>query len=145
MTQLMQLVYLSRSSFAAPENFRGSVEPSAGKILLQARANNSKSGLTGVLCLGDGCFLQCLEGDEQPLNQLLAKLKADPRHSRFTMRWQKPIKARSFGQWQMKYVAVQGPMMKWLESLGYDRFDPYQFDEPMVSRVLDFLRSVEHS
>lgn len=143
MTQLVQLVYISRSSFAGPENFRGGVEPNAGKILLQARVNNRRTGLTGVLCFGDGCFLQCLEGEEAPLNHLLSKLKEDARHSHFTVLWQKPIKTRSFWRWEMKFVAVKGPMMKWLESLGYERFDPFQFDEPMVGRVLNFLGSVE--
>jgi hypothetical protein len=74
MTQLIQLVYISRSSFAGPENFRGGVEPNAGKILLQARVNNRKTGLTGVLCFGDGCFLQCLEGEEESVSLNVANL-----------------------------------------------------------------------
>ena len=144
MTPLTQLVYISRSSASGPQNFRGGIEPNAEKILLQSRVNNRKNGLTGVLCFGDGYFLQCLEGKEESINKLLFKLKADPRHSHFTVRWQKPIKTRSFGSWEMKFVAVAGPMMKWLESLGYERFDPFQFDAPMVERVLNFLGSVEN-
>ena len=144
MSQLSQLVYISRSSFAGPENFRGAIEPTAGKILLEARVNNQNSGLSGVLCLGDGCFLQCLEGDEAPLNHLLLKLRKDSRHSHFTVLWQKPIKTRSFGRWQMKFVAVKGPMREWLESLGYERFDPFQFDRTMIELVLNFLALVEH-
>ena len=143
MSQLTQLVYISRSTFAGPENFKGAIEPTAEKILFKARVNNRNSGLSGVLCLGDGCFLQCLEGEEAPMNHLLLKLRKDSRHSHFTMLWQTPIKTRSFGSWEMKFVAVHGPMMTWLESLGYERFDPYQFDEPMVRRVLNFLGSVE--
>lgn len=143
MSQLTQLVYISLSSFAGPENFKGAIEPTAEKILLKARVNNHNSGLSGVLCLGDGCFLQCLEGDEVPLNHLLLKLRQDSRHRHFTVLWQKPIKTRSFGRWQMKFVAVKGPMRKWLESLGYERFDPFQFDRPMIDQVLDFLASVE--
>jgi hypothetical protein len=144
MTQLIQLVYISRSTFASTENFRGAIEPNAGQMLIQARTNNRKTGLTGALCYGDGCFMQCLEGEEAPLNNLLSKLKVDPRHNHFTVLWQKPIKTRSFERWEMKFVALEGPMMKWLESLGYERFDPYQFDAPMVNRVLNFLGSVEH-
>ena len=143
MSQLTQLLYISRSSFAGPENFKGGIEPHAGKILFQSRGNNRNSGLTGVLCFGDGCFLQCLEGEEATLNNLLSKLKTDSRHSRFTVLWQKPIKTRSFGRWEMKFVAVKGPMMKWLESQGYERFDPYQFDGQMIDRVMNFLGSVE--
>jgi hypothetical protein len=143
MTPLIQLVYISRSSFAEPENFRGSIEPNAEKILLQARIKNRKNGLTGVLCFGDCCFLQCLEGEEEPINNLLMNLQKDDRHTGFTVLWKKPIKVRWFERWEMKFVAVEGPLMKWLASLGYERFDPYQFDETMVARLLNFLRSVE--
>jgi hypothetical protein len=143
MSQLTQLVYISRSTFAGPENFRGAIEPNAEKILVQSRVNNRKNGVTGVLCFGDGCFMQCLEGEEAPLNSLLVKLKEDPRHSHFTVLWQKPIKTRSFWRWEMKFVAVKGPLMKWLESLGYERFDPFQFDRQMIDQLLNFLGSVE--
>jgi Sensors of blue-light using FAD len=145
MTQLIQFAYISRSTFAGPENFRGAIEPHAGQILVQARANNRKSGFTGVLCFGDGCFLQCIEGEQEPLNNLLSKLRVDSRHRSFTVLWLKPILTRSFGRWEMKFVAVEGPMMKWIESLGFDRFDPYQFDGPMIDRVFNFLGSVEGS
>ncbi|MEO5658916.1 MAG: BLUF domain-containing protein [Polaromonas sp.] len=144
MAQLIQMVYVSRSTFAGPEYFRGNIEPNAGKILLKSRVNNRNNGLTGVLCFGDGCFFQCLEGEEDAIHHLLLKLKEDPRHSDLTVLRQNPIRTRSFGNWEMKFVAVEGPMMKWLESLGYERFDPYQFDRPMVQLVLDFLGSVEN-
>ena len=139
MTPLTQLVYISRSTFAGPENFRGAIEPNAGKILIESRSNNSGSGVTGVLCFGDGCFFQCLEGEEDSIHHLLLKLRQDPRHNDIIVLSQKPIETRSFGSWEMKFVAVEGPMMKWLDSLGYKRFDPYQFDSKMVENVLNFL------
>jgi Sensors of blue-light using FAD len=139
MTQLIRLVYVSRSQFATPENIKEIIEPTAGKILMQSRVNNRKSGLTGVLCFGDGCFFQCLEGEENAINTLLSKLKEDVRHYDLTVLSRTPIEARAFGNWEMKYVAVEGPMMKWLESLGYERFDPYRFDAQMVENVLHFL------
>jgi Sensors of blue-light using FAD len=142
MTPLSQLVYISRSTFAGPENFRGSIEPNAGKILIESRSNNRNTGLTGVLCFGDGCFFQCLEGEEDSIDHLLLKLRQDPRHNDLVVLSQKPIKTRSFGSWEMKFVGVEGPMMKWLDSLGYKRFDPYQFDSQMVEKVLNFLGAV---
>ena len=138
MAQLTQLVYVSRST-SKLKNFTGAVEPNAGKILIKSRVNNRISGLTGVLCFADGCFFQCLEGEEISINNLLLKLKKDTEHSDVTVIWRKPIKTRSFERWEMKYVAVEGPMMKWLELQGYKRFDPYQFDDLMVEKVLNFL------
>jgi hypothetical protein len=143
--KLIQHIYCSRSSFAGPETSRHGVDPSAGKILMQARVNNRTNGLTGVLCFGDGCFFQCLEGEENAIDKLALKIKEDNRHCDLTVLSRKVIETRSFERWEMKFVAVQAPMMKWLESLGYQRFDPYQFDEAMVGRVLNFLGSVEHS
>jgi Sensors of blue-light using FAD len=145
MTQLTRLVYVSRSASAMPKNSRTTVEPAAGKILMQARANNRISGLTGVLCFGDGYFFQCLEGEGNAIDELVLKLKGDARHCDLTVLSRKPIETRSFERWEMKFVAVQCPMMKWLESLGYERFDPYQFDGQMIDRVLNFLGSADDS
>jgi Sensors of blue-light using FAD len=143
MAQLIQLIYISRSTFGGTEKFTGAIEPNAGQILVQARTNNRKALLTGVLCYGDGCFMQCLEGEEEPLNNLLAKLEVDPRHNHLTVLWQKPIKTRSFGRWEMKFVALEDSMMQWLELQGYQRFDPYQFDGQTIDRLLNFLGSAE--
>jgi Sensors of blue-light using FAD len=139
MAQLTRLVYVSRSKFATAEEVRATLEPSAGKILMQSRVNNRHSGLTGVLCFGDGCFFQCLEGEENAIDHLLSKLKADVRHCDLTVLLRKPIETVSFEEWDMKFVAVESPMMKWLESLGYEGFNPYLFDGQMVEKVLQFL------
>jgi Sensors of blue-light using FAD len=138
MTKLTQLVYISRSTSARSENFAG-IEPTVGRILLKSRINNRNVGLTGVLYFGDGCFFQCLEGEEGSVLNLLRKLKDDPRHSDITVLSRKLIAARSFGNWDMKFVAIEEPMTKLLASRGYQRFDPYQFDEQMVESVLHFL------
>jgi Sensors of blue-light using FAD len=138
MAQLIRLVYVSRSKSAA-EEVSATIEPSAGKILMQSRVNNRHSGLTGVLCFGDGCFFQCLEGEETAIDHVLSKLKEDVRHYNLTVLSRKPIETCSFEEWDMKFVAVESPMMKWLDSLGYEGFNPYLFNGQMVEKVLQFL------
>ena len=61
MTNLIQMIYISRSTFAQAEITNG-IEPNVARILLKSRANNKKNGLVGVLYFGNGCFFQCLEG-----------------------------------------------------------------------------------
>ena len=143
MSQLTQLVYVSRSTSASSAGF-ANTDANAGKILIQARANNRKRTLSGGLCFADGCFLQCLEGDEAILDALLLKLAADPRHCDLTVLFQKPIRQRDFADWEMKFVAIQSPMMKWLKAQGHDRFDPYQFDRKTVQGIMEFLGAAQN-
>ncbi|CDS53478.1 hypothetical protein [Polaromonas sp. CG9_12] len=92
-----------------------------GRILLKSRINNRNNGLTGVLYFGDGCFFQCIEGEEEAVLSLLRKIKNDSRHSDITVRSRKLIKERSFGSWEMKFVAIEESMKELLESRGYKR------------------------
>lgn len=140
MNPLAQIVYVSRSTFATSENFKG-INPSVGRILLQARINNRKKDLTGVLYFGDGCFFQCLEGEVDTVNTLLESLKHDSRHTDVQLVSRKMITARSFSGWEMKFVPLEGSMTRLLQSRGYTRFDPYLFDGEMVDSVLAFLGS----
>ena len=43
-------------------------------------ANNEADNITGILCYGNGCFLQCVEGTEQALTNLKNRLLLDDRH-----------------------------------------------------------------
>jgi hypothetical protein len=138
MEKLTQIVYISRSTSVRLENFNG-IEPTVGRILLKSRINNKRNGLTGVLYFGDGCFFQCIEGEEQAVLELLQKIKDDPRHSDIIVRSRKLIQQRSFGSWEMKFVAIEAPFTELLEARKYSRFDPYQFDDQMNESVLNFL------
>jgi len=142
MPSLTQLVYVSRSTSSSSANFTN-IDPNAGKILIQARANNRARQLSGGLCFADGCFLQCLEGEEGTVDALLVKLRGDTRHQDLTVLSKKTIHTRAFGQWEMKFVAIQSPMMQWLQAQGHGRFDPYRFDEKTVERVLQFLGAAD--
>ena len=59
MDRLVQIIYISKSSFTPTVNSAG-IEPNVARILVKSRINNRKNGLVGVLYFGDGCFFQCL-------------------------------------------------------------------------------------
>lgn len=50
------------------------------KILGKFRRNNQLLGITGMLLYKDGNFIQALEGTEEAVRSLFAKISRDPRH-----------------------------------------------------------------
>lgn len=138
MSDLVQIVYVSRSTFTAMPAERG-IEPSVARILAQSRINNAKRGLVGALYFGDGCFFQCLEGRTADVERLYAALLQDPRHTELKVLTRRPIERTSFATWAMKYVPLDAPMKALLHELGMPTFDPYRFDASTVAKVLDML------
>ena len=49
-------------------------------ILEKAQAHNQTQGITGVLCQGQGFFIQILEGERSAINRLYLRIAADSRH-----------------------------------------------------------------
>ena len=49
-------------------------------ILRTAHAWNAQNDITGVLCQGQGVFLQVLEGERGKVTSLYVRIHADPRH-----------------------------------------------------------------
>ena len=95
MTNLIQLIYISRSTFA-PTEISNIIEPNVARILLKSRVNNKKNGLVGVLYFGDGCFFQCLEGEAEAVDQLYETLLKDTRHKDLKVFSRKAIDTLTF-------------------------------------------------
>ena len=140
MDRLVQIIYVSRSSFIPAIN-SASIEPNVARILAKSRVNNRKNGLVGVLYFGDGCFFQCLEGEEAEIDKLYAKLQQDTRHKDLMLISRKPISALSFTDWAMKYVPLEAKLNTELQANGYNSFDPYKFDALMTAKVLKLLQT----
>jgi hypothetical protein len=140
MQRLIQIVYISRSTFVPAEATNG-IEPNVARILMKSRTNNKNNGLVGVLYFGDGCFFQCLEGEEKAVDTLYAKLLEDPRHTDLKLLSRKMITKLSFPDWAMKYVPLESQMMSLLQIKGYKKFDPYAFDSEMTESVLKLLHA----
>src|SRR4051812_28116301 len=76
-------------------------------LLALARVNNRRLGVTGMLLYHDGSFLQALEGDEQVVESLYAKIGRDKRHHRVVALLRRQIDARYFDQWQVGFAAMK--------------------------------------
>lgn len=141
MTQLIQVVYISRAKFKAAPAESG-IEPTVARILQQSRINNPRLGIGGVLYYGDGCFFQCLEGEAEAVDRLLEKLKLDPRHAEFEVVLRREIKEREFARWSMKYVQVNDPVRNLLAGWGMRSFDPYQMNKERIAHLLQLFREL---
>jgi len=133
-----QIVYISRSTFT-PNVATNGIEPNVARILAKSRVNNRKNGLVGVLYFGDGCFFQCLEGEESAVDRLYQTLLHDDRHTDIKLLSKKSIEELSFSEWSMKYVPLEEDMNRLLVANGYKSFNPYMFSTHMIEKVLELL------
>ena len=140
MTNLIQMIYISRSTFA-PTELKNGIEPNVARILLKSRTNNKKNGLVGVLYFGNGCFFQCLEGAAEAVDKLYETLLKDTRHKDLKVLSRKPIDALSFSSWNMKHVPLEDEMTKLLKSQGLKTFNPYNFNAEMTKNAMELLHA----
>lgn len=98
-----RLIYRSRSLL--PED-KAASESGLAEILKVARQNNQRLGITGALILYEEKqrFAQVLEGPEDTVKNLLARIKADPRHNSVEVREAGDAPARLFTRWAMALV-----------------------------------------
>ncbi|RZL31850.1 MAG: BLUF domain-containing protein, partial [Rubrivivax sp.] len=66
-------------------------------LLAQAQQKNAAAGITGALVYVDGCFLQVLEGPEEPVQRLMDRIRRDPRHETVTVLQAQHIEAADRG------------------------------------------------
>lgn len=116
---LVRLMYASRAT-----------EPLAHDelvaILKKSKANNPRHGVTGVLCLSGGVFLQVLEGGRAAVSRLYNRIAADPRHHDVCLLSFEEIGERRFEGWAMGQVNLHrlnpAQLIKYSETAELDPF-----------------------
>ena len=71
------------------------------KIHKSSSKNNPGLGVTGVLFYHNRNFLQALEGEQEHLEELMATLEKDTRHTRITRLVDTEVARRGFPDWHM--------------------------------------------
>lgn len=104
---LIQLVYVSSLTVVGRLN-TAIFEQVEG----HARAYNEKQGITGILCYGNGQFLQCIEGKKSQVLALQERIFADKRHKNVKVLLLQAISERSFFDWRMRLLFLE----RWLWS-----------------------------
>ena len=93
-----------------------------------ARELNSIDGITGLLVFNGTHFLQIVEGAEAAVDDLLARLRRDPRHVGLEVRDERMVEARSFPDWSMELVRVSAGYFEARETIE-DRVPPTVSEE----------------
>jgi hypothetical protein len=108
-------------------------------ILTTAKAYNRKHQITGVLCQGDGLYLQVLEGERSVVNRLYATIISDLRHKDVEMLHLEEITQRRFPDWSMALVNLSDndPMVQ----MQHPEFDPFSASGTFMMMFIDELIS----
>ncbi|AGS34551.1 hypothetical protein B841_05390 [Corynebacterium maris DSM 45190] len=94
-----KLKYLVYTSVAAP----GLNDDDLDAILAVARRHNASADITGLLLLRGGMFVQFLEGTAEDIDQLLASIRRDERHTDVKVIIEEPVDRRRFPDWRMGF------------------------------------------
>jgi Sensors of blue-light using FAD len=141
MSRPIRLVYASRSTSPPGSQGQGQgLDLGIARILAKSRKNNAQKQIVGGLLFGDGCFLQCLEGDDEAVDALYKKIEADRRHRDVRMLARAPIAQRSFAAWSMKYVPAEKALGELLRAWGATRFDPYGLSPQQIDAAVLYLQ-----
>ncbi len=104
---LIQLVYVSSLTVTGRLN-----TTIFDEVEGHARAYNEQQGITGILCYGNGQFLQCIEGSKAQVLTLQQRIFADKRHKNIKILLLQAINKSSFVDWRMRLLFLE----RWLWS-----------------------------
>lgn len=127
---LIRLLYISRATGAITSTVTGS-------ILESARVHNRVAGITGVLCQGQGLFIQILEGERRMVNRLYNSITKDKRHQDVELVSIEEIQTRKFPNWSMAHVIISenDPIVQ----LKHPEFDPFEASGNQLNEMVDDL------
>ena len=102
MTDLIQLIYSSQ-----PFGFDTAM---LNGILIIARRNNPRDGITGALICRRDLYLQLLEGPREAVEARYRRIARDDRHLEVVQRVCRPVPERLFPTWAMR----DDPARSWM-------------------------------
>jgi hypothetical protein len=110
------------------------------KILETAEKFNKSNGLTGCLIFHKGYFIQLLEGDENTLRTLYAKIGNDKRHFDIELLYEKNKSQRNFDDWGMAFVNLD-EVENFSIKLFEDNISTYADITPKITKASDVFWS----
>ena len=105
-----------------------------------ARDLNGIDGISGLLLFNGTHFLQWIEGPPEAIDELIERLRRDPRHSGFEIRDERITTERMFGDWTMKLVRVRSSFLLAQDDVVSQL--PDNFPEHLRARVLQMVEKI---
>lgn len=132
------MIYASKSRLS-PETAQCEI----AKLVAWSRGANAEAGITGALLFDGAHFVQVVEGSGASIDQLLLKLRTDPRHDGLVVAKHGPLAERQFNSWALGYSGSSKfvarhimPMFDDADSSGQRR---------AARRLVDFMREFAES
>jgi hypothetical protein len=88
------------------------------ELLKVARANNARLDITGMLLYSDGNFVQIIEGPDDAVDALYAKISRDPRHTSLLKALDGPIEERRFADWTLGFDRIADAKTEGIDGLN---------------------------
>ena len=119
-------------------------------LLQNARSHNAYNSLTGMLLfvpaktqnIGNGRFIQVLEGSKENVIAIFERILADKRHHHITILNQGHLNVRNFAEWQMGFEYIEESNFK--DESGYVKLNDAFFENFQPEKfnfALNFLKS----
>jgi Sensors of blue-light using FAD len=112
-------------------------------LLLKSREWNLDNKITGILLHIDGDFIQVLEGDQEVIEKLFAKISTDNRHKGIIVVSKSNIEKRQFEDWSMGYKSTNYKEINNIDGLKeFDRVALFSNNEKIALTFLSvFIQS----
>lgn len=130
---LVQLIYVSTAHHELSD-------AELDEILAVSVRNNAQRAITGMLLYIDGCFMQVIEGEAQPVIDTLARIMADPRHHSITVLSEADTTEREFSRWSMGFKRLSAKDVD--EREGYIPLDSARFARISDAEKLGIARTL---
>lgn len=105
-----------------------------------ARDLNGIDGISGLLLFNGTHFLQWIEGPPEAIDELIERIRRDPRHGGVEIRDERMADTRMFGDWTMKMVQVRSNFLHAQEDVVPQL--PNDFPEHLRARVLGMIEKI---
>ena len=129
---LVRLLYVSKEIAEQPSKF-------AESNIEKFRESNQANEITGVLCSGEGVFLQVLEGERSAVNKLYVDICKDQRHTDIELLHFEEVTQRAFYAWSMDHIPVS--TLYAMIKIQNPEFDPYLSSGKLaLNCVMEYLR-----
>ena len=132
---LCQLVYLSHITSTGLSN-----ASTLNDIAEVSIKHNNVDNITGILCYGNGYFLQCVEGTEQALTNLKNRLLVDDRHKDLMILDFSVIAERRFAGWSLRSITLERWMVSEPKLKSFVPFRPDRWEAHECQQFLDILQ-----
>jgi hypothetical protein len=123
-------------------------QPQLLSLLVKAKGNNARTGITGLLIHKDGRFVQVLEGDEPVVRALFEVIRRDGRHQAVTLILAEEMAERQFVDWSMGFHDLKDSDL--LGMYGHDKplgkaldIEGFKTNPHACLHLLGFIRDMQ--